>query len=229
MQKPASLGGSARDCRLHVWVGPGRWNRTNKAGGNHQGQRSMSGQFGMPCLLAHIHLDRGRYASSLQCKPGFTHGSPTQSWMLGMPLLWTLKTSSAAPMRDTLMFLWPSLRYGGSGHLGLCLRSVRYFPSWFRRVYFSYHARIKTCVLRPPGLLAKRRPPGKDSAQSSVDLGAVAAKFTETDEEKILTKQAVRHRVAPEAEAWFLDYAAMQEAAVCAVLRTVTGRSLACP
>ena len=28
-----------------------------------------------------------------------------------------------------------------------------------------------------------------------------------------MTKQAVRHRVAPEAEAWFLDYAAMQEAA----------------
>ena len=44
-----------------------------------------------------------------------------------------------------------------------------------------------------------------------------------------MTKQAVGHCVAPEAEAWFLDYAAMQEAAVCAVLRTVTGRSLACP
>ena len=59
--------------------------------------------------------------------------------------------------------------------------------------------------------------------------GAAAANVTETDEEKILTKQAVRHRLAPEAEAWFLDYAAMQEAAVCAVRRTVTKQSLACP
>ena len=84
-------------------------------------------------------------------------------------------------------------------------------------------------MLRPSGLVAKRGPLGKNSAQSSVDLGAAAANVTETDEEKILTKQAVGHCVAPEAEAWFLDYAAMQEAAVCAVLRTVTGRSLACP
>ena len=67
------------------------------------------------------------------------------------------------------------------------------------------------------------------AAQSSVDPGAVAANVTETDEEKILNEQAVRHRLAPEAEAWFLDYAAMQEAAVCAVLRTVTKQSLACP
>ena len=84
-------------------------------------------------------------------------------------------------------------------------------------------------MLRPSGLVAKRGPLGKDNAQSYVDLGAPAANVTETDEENILTKQAVRHRVAPEAEAWFLDYAAMQEAAVCPVLRTVMGRSLACP
>ena len=84
-------------------------------------------------------------------------------------------------------------------------------------------------MLRPCGLVAKRGPPGKDSAQSSVDRGAAVANVTETDEEKSLTKQAVRHRVAPEAEAWFLDFAAMQEAAVCAVLRTIVGRSLACP
>ena len=84
-------------------------------------------------------------------------------------------------------------------------------------------------MLRPSGLVAKRGPPGKDSAQSSVDLGAAVANVTETDEEKILTKQAVRHRVAPEAEAWFLDDAAMQEVAVCAVLRTIMGRSFACP
>ena len=84
-------------------------------------------------------------------------------------------------------------------------------------------------MLRHCGLVAKRRPPGKDSAQSSVDRCAAVANVTETDEEKILTKQAVRHRVVPEAEAWFLDCAAMQEAAVCAVLCTVTGRSLACP
>ena len=83
-------------------------------------------------------------------------------------------------------------------------------------------------MLRPSGLVGKRGPPGKDSAQSSVDLGAAAANVTETDEEKILTKQAVRHCVAPEADAWFLGYAAMQEAVVCAVLRTVVGRSLAC-
>ena len=84
-------------------------------------------------------------------------------------------------------------------------------------------------MLRPSGLVAKRGPPGKNSAQSSVDLGAAAANVTETDDENNLTKHAVRHRVAPEAEAWFLDYAAMQEAAVCAVLRTITGQSLACP
>ena len=84
-------------------------------------------------------------------------------------------------------------------------------------------------MLRPSGLVAKRGPPGKDSAQSSVDLGAAAANVSETDKEKIVTKQAVRHRVAPEAEAWFLDFALMQEAAVCAVLRTVIGRSLALP
>ena len=84
-------------------------------------------------------------------------------------------------------------------------------------------------MLRPSGSVVKRGPPGKDSAQSSVDLGAAAANVTETDEEKILTKQAVRHRLAPEAEAWFLDFAAMQVAAVCAVLRTIKGRSLACP
>ena len=58
--------------------------------------------------------------------------------------------------------------------------------------------------------------------------GRCGGDVTETDEEKIVAKQAVRHRVAPEAEAWFLDYAAMQEAAVCVVLRTVMGRSLAC-
>ena len=124
----------------------------------------MSGQFGKPCLLAHIHLDRGRYASSLQYKPGFTHGSLTQSWMLGMPLLWTLKTSSAAPMRDKLIFTWltslhPSTRWIGAGRLG--------FGVVFRRVYFSYHARVKLrfklACLRPPGLVAKRGPPGKDS------------------------------------------------------------------
>ena len=84
-------------------------------------------------------------------------------------------------------------------------------------------------MLGPSGLVARRGPPGKDSAQSSVDQGAAAANVTEPDEEKILTKQAVRHRVAPEAEAWLLDYAAMQEVAVCAVLRTVMGQSLACP
>ena len=67
------------------------------------------------------------------------------------------------------------------------------------------------------------------AAQSSVDPGAVAANVTETDEENILTKQAVCHHVAPEAKAWFLDYAAMQEAAVCAVLRTIVGQSLAFP
>ena len=77
--------------------------------------------------------------------------------------------------------------------------------------------------------MVKRGPPGKNSAQSSVDQGAAAANVTETDEENLLTKQAVRHRMAPEAEAWFLDYAAMQEAAVCTVLRTVGGQSLACP
>ena len=81
-----------------------------------------------------------------------------------------------------------------SGRLG--------FPSWFRRVYFSYHARVKLrfklACLDPLALVSKRRPPGKNSAQSSVDLGAAAANVTE----------------APEAEAWFLGYAAMQEAAV---------------
>ena len=104
---PASLGGSVRGCctsGLDLEVET----EQTRPGGNHQGQRSMSGQFGKPCLLAHIHLDRGRYASSLKYKPGFTHGSLTQSWMPGMPLLWTLKTSSAAPMRDKLIFFWPS-------------------------------------------------------------------------------------------------------------------------
>ena len=48
-------------------------------------------------------------------------------------------------------------------------------------------------------------------AQSSVNLGAAAANVTETDEETIATKQAVRHRVAPEAKSWLLDYAAMQK------------------
>ena len=106
----------------------------------------MNGPFGRPCLLAHIHLDRGRYASSLWYKPGFTRGSLTQSRMPGMPLLWTLKTSSAAPMRDKLIFMWLNVLASfdtvdrgildcASGRLG--------FPSWFRRVYFSYHARVK--------------------------------------------------------------------------------------
>ena len=111
-----------------------------------------------------------------------------------------------------------------SGRLG--------FPSGFWRVCFSYHARVKLrfklACLDPPAWWRKKGPPGKNSTQSSVDLGATAANVTETDEEKMLTKQAVRHRVAIEAEAWFLDYAAMQEAAVCAVVRTVMGQTLAC-
>ena len=84
-------------------------------------------------------------------------------------------------------------------------------------------------MLRPSSLVEKRRPPGNNSAQSSVDLGAAEANVTKTNEEKILTKQAVRHRVAPEAEAWFLDNAAMQEAAVCAVPRTIMRQSLEVP
>ena len=42
-------------------------------------------------------------------------------------------------------------------------------------------------MLRPSSLVTKkRRPPGKNSAQSSVDVGAAAANVTETDEEKIV-------------------------------------------
>ena len=125
-----------------------------------------------------------------------------------MPLLWTLKTSSAAPMRDKLIFIWlnviASFDTVDRGILG-CASGRLGFPSWFRRVFFSYHARVKLrfklACLDPPAWWRKERPPGKNIAQSSVDLGAVAANVTETDEEKILTKQAVRHRVAPEAEA----------------------------
>ena len=156
--------------------------------------------------------------------------------MLGMPLLLdTEDILSCANERQAHIFAadviasFDTVVRGildcASGRLGL--------PSSFRRVYFSYHAQVKLrfelACFRPSGLVAKRGPPGKDSAQSSVHLGAAAANVTETDEEKILTNQAVRHRVAPEAESWFLDYAAMQEAAVCAVLRTVVGQSLACP
>ena len=150
-----------------------------------------------------------------------THGSLTQSWMLGMPLHWTLKTSSAASMRDTAhIFAADAIASFDTVDRGIldCASGWSGLPTWFGGCTFSYHARVKlrfelACL-----------------AQSSVDRCAAAANVTETDEEKILTQASRAPPIGTRSRSLVLGRHArpMQEAAVCAVLRTVTKQSLAC-
>ena len=101
-------------------------------------------------------------------------------------------------------------------HFGFCDQEARRATCRSRRVSEAALATTgctsaldfaaETEQTRPGAIIEKGTPCEVDmmdtpGAKSSVDLGAAAAN-------EIVTKQAARHRVAPEAKAWFLDHAA---------------------